>query len=124
PRNQPVSIRYRLTGVLCIMALLFAGVCSPSHNPFEEKDAGKIPSEYLLDSTRLFDASVRFSGDGSRVAYVRENCLVLDGKKQPAFGFVTPVVFSADGARVLYTAAAKQRWFTVVDGVKGPEYDL
>ncbi len=76
------------------------------------------PYEFLGSST-----GIQFSRDGTRLAYAaqvnKKWCVVLDGKPQPAFDNLGPLVFSPDGRRVAYAAmqrdGQRETWRVVAD---------
>ena len=83
------------------------------------------PYEFLGSST-----GIQFSRDGARLAFAgqvnKKWCVILDGKPQPAYDNLGPLVFSPDGKRVAYAAMQKEgqreKWQVVADG-KGGSFD-
>jgi hypothetical protein len=70
--------------------------------------------------------SIRFSPDGSRLAYVgkmgRRSAVVADGIAGPVFDTIPQSFpkFSPDGRHVVYAARNAETWRVVEDGVPGP----
>lgn len=84
-----------------------------------------------IDSS-IIKGTARFSPDGGRAAHIRfvpsggwsdKACVVVDGVSARAFDKVRPPIFSPDSTRVAYIAKEEDKWFVVVDGHFGKEYD-
>ncbi|MBN1597001.1 MAG: hypothetical protein JW894_01800 [Bacteroidales bacterium] len=78
--------------------------------------------------------SIIISPDRNHYAYMAltdrgltttEICYVIDGKEQPRYDNLSAsgIVFSPDSKHWAYGATNNDKWFYVIDGVKGPDYD-
>jgi hypothetical protein len=84
---------------------------------------GKQGATYASTDGGVF---LTFSSDGKHYAYLAGNTVIVDGQEQSSGGIVYPheLLFSEDGAHLVYTIKDGKRWFVVADGNKGKEYDL
>lgn len=72
-------------------------------------------------------SKLKFSLDGKRFAYIgfgdKGRHAVIDWQKSKSYYRVRGLAFSPDSKRVAYAASSNGKWFVVVNGVKGKEYD-
>lgn len=77
--------------------------------------------------------SLAFSPDGRHLAYIISQStnnwnVVLDGSVLTSMNVLVEIkdkslVFSPDGSRLAYVARNLSKWFVVVDGKEGPQFD-
>jgi len=122
---------YRRIAVVLLMSLavLLQGCEKPTEpTPVSAKDIQPGYEEPPLVKLPGPPAVGR-SGDDLHIAWAQRThsgrvVAVIDGQSEPGeYDEIGPVIFSPDGKRVAYPAKRDSKWFMVVDGQEGPEYD-
>ena len=70
---------------------------------------------------------VSISPDGQHYAYIsfsgKKQSIVLDGKEQRRYGFISDFLFSPDSRHFVYIAQSGNKYFIILDGMEMKKYD-